>query len=139
MEAEEAQTEAQTANLDAFVVEEPELIFEVKKVSNQEVAEEEVAEITMDNADPFDSPVDQILKKRAPLRIQELNQFNHKFQKRTIDRIEQYENEPAYKRNGIELDDLEDSNALSRTSLNFDSNDDLQLRSNNSFLDDNVD
>ncbi len=46
--------------------------------------------------------------------------------------------EPAYKRKGLDLDsDLPDT--PSRTSLSNDFNDDLQLRSNNSFLHDNVD
>jgi cell division protein FtsZ len=138
LEAEVQKPVAKKQTIESFVVEEPELIFEVKKAPVQEEKQEEQAPISF-NDDPFDNPVDEVLKKRAPLRIQELNQFNHKFQKRTFDRIEQYENEPAYKRNGIELDNLEDSGALSRTSLDFDSNDDLQLRSNNSFLDDNVD
>jgi cell division protein FtsZ len=48
------------------------------------------------------------------------------------------EKEPAYKRRGLELeDDLNDS--PSRLSLDSDSNEDLQIRSNNSFLHDNVD
>jgi cell division protein FtsZ len=138
LESEVQETVAQKQTVEPFVVEEPELIFEVKTASVQEEKQEQQIPISLSD-DPFDNPVDEVLKKRAPLRIQELNQFNHKFQKRTLDRIEQYENEPAYKRNGIELDNLEDSGSLSRTSLDFDSNDDLQLRSNNSFLDDNVD
>jgi cell division protein FtsZ len=48
------------------------------------------------------------------------------------------EKEPAYKRKGLNLDDNLPE-APSRLSLDNDSNDDLQLRSNNSFLHDNVD
>ena len=54
-------------------------------------------------------------------------------------KIEDIEKQPAYKRAGIELDDKKASESeLSRTSVNTD-DDDLDLRSNNSFLHDNVD
>ena len=127
-------------------VEEPELLFEVKIKEEKEavapVSETEQVQQASQftNADPFDAPVDEVLKRRTPLRIKELNEFNYKFQKGTLDKIEQYENEPAYKRNGVVLDEMDDaSSTLSRTSLDFDSNNDLQFRTNNSFLDDNVD
>ena len=48
------------------------------------------------------------------------------------------EKEPAYKRKGLDVNsDVQDS--PSRLSVNKDNNDDLQIRSNNSFLHDNVD
>ena len=66
-----------------------------------------------------------------------LKAFNHKF-KHQLQRIDDIEKEPAYKRQGIDLDcDIPD--IPSRTSLSNDENNDLQLRSNNSFLHDNVD
>ena len=50
------------------------------------------------------------------------------------------EREPAYKRLGFDLEDAaEEVNPPSTMSLDKDSNDDEQLRSNNSFLHDNVD
>ena len=66
------------------------------------------------------------------------NKFNYKFNKSKIDDIE---NEPAYKRKGIELDNrnYSDDSEISRTSITFDKNDDLKIRKNNSFLHDNVD
>jgi cell division protein FtsZ len=48
------------------------------------------------------------------------------------------ENEPAFKRAGISLDDIESVKA-SRTSVSEDSNGEINLRTNNSFLHDNVD
>ena len=48
------------------------------------------------------------------------------------------ENEPAFKRAGISLDDVE-SVKTSRTSVSEDSNGEINLRTNNSFLHDNVD
>ena len=127
------------------VLEAPELQFEIKS-QNETNTIQNTVETVEDNAmdailsdDPFDNPIDAVLKKRAPMRIKELHLFNHKFNKNTLDRIEHYENEPAYKRQGIDLDDESEEATLSRTTLNFDSNNDLQLRSNSSFLDDNVD
>ena len=46
---------------------------------------------------------------------------------------------PAYKRLGFDLDGPIEEQASSTMSLDNDSNDDIQLRSNNSFLHDNVD
>ena len=67
-----------------------------------------------------------------------MKDFNYKFNNAKIDDIEK---EPAYKRQGIELEDTQHSsdNSASRTSVSIDDNDDVQLRSNNSFLHDNVD
>ena len=48
------------------------------------------------------------------------------------------ENEPAYKRMGLDINEKIPEGG-SRLSLDSDSNEDLQLRSNNSFLHDNVD
>jgi cell division protein FtsZ len=41
--------------------------------------------------------------------------------------------EPAYKRLGIEISNTQSNNTNSRISVGTDSNNDLQLRSNNSF------
>ena len=59
----------------------------------------------------------------------------HNFNEKKIDDIEK---EPAYKRKGLDVNsDIQDS--PSRVSIDKDNNDDLQIRSNNSFLHDNVD
>ena len=44
-----------------------------------------------------------------------------------------------FKRQGVDLDDNPKDSKVSRTTLGEDSNDEIQLRSNNSFLHDNVD
>ena len=55
-----------------------------------------------------------------------------------LQRADDLEKQPAYKRKGLDLDaNLPDE--PSRTTLDTDNNDDLQMRSNNSFLHDNVD
>lgn len=59
-----------------------------------------------------------------------------------MQKIDDIEKIPAYKRQGIDLDDVKHSSedtSISGTSLSTDDNDDIQLRSNNSFLHDNVD
>ena len=54
--------------------------------------------------------------------------------------ISEIEKQPAYKRMGIDLNESSNTDSeISRTSIGKDSNDDIQLRSNNSFLHDNVD
>lgn len=86
---------------------------------------------------PIDASINEILKNRAEERKRKMKDFNHKFSNATT-QLNEYEKEPAYKRQGIDLDAVPQSNA-SRTSLSTDRNNDLQLRSNNSFLHDNVD
>ena len=78
------------------------------------------------------------LKERADERRRKMKDFNYKFNTAKIDEIEK---EPAYKRQGVNLDDAQHSSetSASRTSVSSDENDDIQLRSNNSFLHDNVD
>lgn len=78
-------------------------------------------------------------RKTKEMRINTMKQHNYSFQKGSAN-IEKYENEPAYKRMNIELNDHPESseNAKSRTSVDFDENG-IVLRRNNSFLHDNVD
>ena len=55
-----------------------------------------------------------------------------------MQRVDDMEKQPAYKRQGMDLNsDVHES--PSRTTLDTDNNDNLQIRSNNSFLHDNVD
>ena len=52
--------------------------------------------------------------------------------------IDDIEKQPAYKRKGIHLDTTDTSISKSKTTLTTE-NDDIQLKSDNSFLHDNVD
>ena len=88
-------------------------------------------------ANPFDQSIDQTLAAQNEKRKEHLKAFNHRFMHQ-MQRVDELEKQPAYKRKGLDLDE-DVSEAPSRTSLDIDSNDDLQLRSNNSFLHDNVD
>ena len=91
-----------------------------------------------DLQDPFNSSVSDFQKQRSAERRLRMKQFNYKFNKSKIDDIE---NEPAYKRRGIELENknYSEDNEISRTSITLDENDDMKIRKNNSFLHDNVD
>ena len=91
-----------------------------------------------EDIDPMNSPISDLIKARADERRKHMKDFNYKFNTAKIDEIEK---EPAYKRQGVNLEDAQHSSetSASRMSVGTDDNDDLQLRSNNSFLHDNVD
>ncbi|WP_223551138.1 cell division protein FtsZ [Aestuariivivens sp. NBU2969] len=110
------------------------IVFE-KKVIVEDTVEEEV---TTDEVDPMNMPISQLLKERAEERKRKMKDFNYKFNNAKIDDIEKV---PAYKRQGVDLSEVKHSSEtdMSRTSIGLDDNDDIQLRSNNSFLHDNVD
>jgi cell division protein FtsZ len=112
---------------------EQEIIFE-KKVIKKEVDEE----ATSEEIDPMNSPISELLKERAAERRRKMKDFNYKFNNAKIDDIEKV---PAYKRQGVNLNEAKHSSEIdiSRTSVGLDDNDDIQVRSNNSFLHDNVD
>jgi len=89
---------------------------------------------------PLDLTISE-LQKRAAERREKMKKFNYKFINKVNSNIEEIEKEPAYKRMGVELDETTHSSEISqsRTTLDTDDNDDIHLRSNNSFLHDNVD
>src|SRR5690606_22590854 len=87
---------------------------------------------------PMEMSIEETLKFRADERRKKLKDFNYKFHNNPS-RIDEFEKEPAYKRSGIDLTMSPQQNNSSRMSLGKDSNNDVQLRSNNSFLHDNVD
>jgi cell division protein FtsZ len=103
---------------------------QVDEVSNFSAAFEDV--------NPMEMSIEDTLKLRADERRRKLKEFNYKFHNNPS-RMEEFEKEPAYKRLGIDISTNPKDNSASRTSLGTDSNDDIQLRSNNSFLHDNVD
>lgn len=109
-----------------------EIVFEKKVVKPQETEE------TSGEIDPMNTPISELLKERAEERRRKMKDFNYKFNNSKIDDIEKT---PAYKRRGIDLDETQHSSEtnMSKTSVSIDDNDDIQFRSNNSFLHDNVD
>lgn len=85
---------------------------------------------------PMNSSIADGLAKRTEARKIKLKEYNYNFSKSK--RISEMENEPAFKRAGVNLDDI-DSVKASRTSISEDSNGEINLRTNNSFLNDKVD
>tara|TARA_B110000467_G_scaffold164394_1_gene193462 strand:- start:2023 stop:3858 length:1836 start_codon:yes stop_codon:yes gene_type:complete len=85
---------------------------------------------------PINSSIAEGLAKRTEARKIKLKEYNYNFSK--AKRILEMENEPAFKRAGVDLNEFESTKA-SRTSVSEDSNGEINLRTNNSFLHDNVD
>lgn len=115
-------------------VAEEEIVFEKKTIEAPEAPESD----ENDAQDPMNAPISKLLRDRTEERKRKMKDFNYKF-RNSASKIEDIEKQPAYKRMGISLDDEKpgDTN-ISRTSVNTD-DDDIDLRSNNSFLHDNVD
>ena len=115
---------------------ENELVFEKKTVKTEAATQSESG--SEGNVDPMNSSIGDLLKERAEERKRKLKNFNYTFKnnRKSVDEIEK---EPAYKRQGVDLDENTKEQKVSRMSLGEDSNDEIQLRSNNSFLHDNVD
>ncbi|MBF6640568.1 cell division protein FtsZ [Flavobacterium sp. J49] len=118
------------------VVEEP--IAEELNITMKVDTEKPQAVNYFDEVSPVEMTIEETLKHRADERRRKLKEFNYKFHNNPS-RIEELEKEPAYKRLGVDLSNNADNNSNSRMSLGTDSNDDLQIRTNNSFLHDNVD
>jgi cell division protein FtsZ len=135
---------------DHIVLEQTDQKYQDKKQSNEVEVDEEmtftkvtVKERTVtsepeESTNPYDSPISITLRERADERRQKMKAFNYKF---NTSKIEEIEKEPAYKRQGVNLNDVAHSSDVqsSRTTIGLDDNDEVQLRSNNSYLHDNVD
>ncbi|GAB5399147.1 MAG: cell division protein FtsZ [Aureisphaera sp.] len=114
-------------------VQDEEVAFETRTVEQPDTKED-----VDESADPLNSPISKLLKDRTEERKRKMKEFNYKF-RNSASKIEDIEKQPAYKRAGIELEEIDSSESnISRTSVNTD-DDDIDLRSNNSFLHDNVD
>ncbi len=112
-----------------------EIVFETRTIDLPDVTKKEKDE----PADPLNTPISKLLSERTELRKKQMKEFNYKF-KNKASHIDEIEKQPAYKRMGINLDETEkDDASISRTSVNSNDDDDIEFRSNNSFLHDNVD
>jgi cell division protein FtsZ len=106
-------------------------------ITMKQVASIEVNEVVAESVSPMDMTIEETLRFRAEERRKKLKEFNYKFHN-NVTRIDELEREPAYKRLGVDLTNQATSQN-SRISVSTDSNNDLQFRSNNSYLHDNVD
>lgn len=121
------------------------VLNEVQEPENEEM---NITVKSVDKPESFSASFDEInqtelstedsLKMRADERRKKLKEFNYKFHTNSS-RLDEMEKVPAYKRMGVDLPSNTMQNNQSRMSLGTDSNNDAQLRSNNSFLHDNVD
>jgi cell division protein FtsZ len=115
-----------------------ELNITMKKTEEPVAATPSNFSAAFEEVSPMEMSIEESLKFRADERRRKLKEFNYKFHNNPS-RMEELEKEPAYKRLGVDISSQPQNNSASRTSLGTDSNDDIQLRSNNSFLHDNVD
>ena len=122
----------------AIVVEET--IADELKITMKQVDVSKATAIArhFEDISPVEMTIEETLKYRADDRRKKLKEFNYKFRNNSS-KIEELEKEPAYKRTGVDLSTNLQTDTKSRMSVGIDSNDDTQLRSNNSFLHDNVD
>jgi cell division protein FtsZ len=88
---------------------------------------------------PADPEERQMLEEKTRERIEKLKNLSYKL--RTEENIEEMENEPAYLRRKVELNHSTPSkdSKISRYSLYENDDKNVEVRSNNSFLHDNVD
>ncbi|GEM58345.1 cell division protein FtsZ [Flavobacterium columnare NBRC 100251 = ATCC 23463] len=94
--------------------------------------------LTSNEISPVEMSIEESLRLRAEERPRKMKEFNYKFHN-SASRVDEFEKVPAYKRMGLDVTNNPIQNNQSRMSLGLDSNDEIQLRSNNSFLHDNVD
>ena len=87
---------------------------------------------------PEENSISDFQKLRSEERRLRMKEFNYKFNKSKINDIN---DEPAFKRKGIDIDEVNNSEQqnISRTSLSEDELNEVKIRKNNSFLHDNVD
>ena len=115
---------------------EKELQFELKSTNPQSEINQKTT--LSEEVSPMSLTITE-LQKRAEDRRQKMKGFNYKFTDQMNKNIDEIERQPAYKRLGVNLDDTSSIISKSKTSLSTDENEDIQLKSNNSFLHDNVD
>lgn len=129
------EVEDRLSNAQPMTEKEDGFVFETRTVATPDVEE-----IENDDANPFNSPISQILRDRTEERKRMMKQFNHRFNNpHAHSHLDKIEKQPAYKRMGVELEDHDANSGLSRTSVNTNDGNDIELRQNNSFLHDNVD
>ncbi|RXP60361.1 cell division protein FtsZ [Lutibacter sp. HS1-25] len=139
-EIEEQFAKAKKPVVAATKVVEREMDIKVRPTTIAEIDINEQEVIDHKEISPLDLTIAE-LQKRTDDRREKMKAFNYKFNHKVSNNIDEIEKEPAYKRKGIQLDQSTYSSEISssRTSLEIDENEGIQLRSNNSFLHDNVD
>ena len=114
------------------------LNIKIKKIEDVNDLNEQKIEVDLKSETPFDNTIEETIKKSNNFSKEELKKFNYSFQN-NIKRINEMDKQPAYKRLGYNIDPKIENEKNSPLTLDKDKNDEVQLRSNNSFLHDNVD
>ncbi|MDG1850361.1 MAG: cell division protein FtsZ [Flavobacteriales bacterium] len=116
-------------------------VQELEVDQQEEVSDESKSAIDapLESASSTHSKAVQEQIERAQKRKERLQKFNYRFRNNSV--IDKAENEPAYKRQGIELNQGQHSSdeEMSRLSLSTNEDGEIELSSKNSFLHDNVD
>ena len=86
---------------------------------------------------PINNSIAEGLARRKEERKNKLVEFNYRFNKNL--KTEELEREPAYKRQKVDFNSGENDSSISNTTIGEDSSKTDVLRTNNSFLHDNVD
>ena len=116
------------------IVEEEEIQFELRTAATK--AEINSIETISEEVSPLDLTISE-LQKRAEERRKKMKGFNYKFNDQLNKNIDEIERQPAYKRLGLDLNSGA-SISSSKTAIKTDDSD-IDFKSNNSFLHDNVD
>ena len=113
---------------------EEEVKFELKTAEPQ--SNTQSLDTMSEEVSPLDLTISE-LQKRAEERRKNMKKFNYSFNENLNKNIDEIERQPAYKRQGVNLDK---SSTLSKTKTVLrQETDNIDFKSNNSFLHDNVD
>ena len=129
-----APTIGKSSNIIEKKVEEDEIQFELRTAKPQSEINE--IDTLSEEVSPLDLTINE-LQRRAEERRKSMKKFNYNFNENLNKNIDEIERQPAYKRQGVDLDR---NAAISKTKTALKKNTDgLDFKSNNSFLHDNVD
>lgn len=117
-------------------IEQSAIVEESLNITVKKLDEDLNALTTVSDLSAMEMTIEETMRLKAEERRRKLKTFNYKFH---TSKIDEYEKTPAYVRSGVDLTKSIENNQNSRYSVGLDSNNDSQLRSNNSFLHDSVD
>jgi cell division protein FtsZ len=129
-----APTIGKSSNIIEKKVAEEEIQFELKTATPQ--SEINDIDTLSEEVSPMDLTINE-LQKRAEERRKNMKKFNYDFKENLNKNIDEIERQPAYKRQGVDLDKSATISKV-KTALKKET-DGLDFKSNNSFLHDNVD
>ena len=111
--------------------------YELKLDEEDEKNENKNLKEKLNKFSPINNSIAEGLARRKEERKNKLVEFNYRFNKNL--KTEELEREPAYKRQKVDLNSEENESSISNTTIGEDSSKTDVLRTNNSFLHDNVD